>query len=71
MHHIRGSSTTAPLPVRAGGVTASFCVSPLLATLLLAFKDKQQMAAAELAAAVGPGSGDSDVLYRTSVRPIG
>lgn len=40
------------LPCSPGGVTASFCVSPLLATLLLAFKDRQHMAAAELAAAV-------------------
>ncbi|EFJ49123.1 hypothetical protein VOLCADRAFT_80889 [Volvox carteri f. nagariensis] len=41
------------LDVSAGGVTASFSVSPLMATLLIAFKDRPVMSAGELAAAVG------------------
>ncbi|KAG2487792.1 hypothetical protein HYH03_013636 [Edaphochlamys debaryana] len=41
------------LDVSAGGVTASFTVSPLQATLLMAFKDRPAMTAAELAAEVG------------------
>lgn len=41
------------LCILAGGVTANFSVSPLMATLLLAFKERPVMSAGELAAAVG------------------
>ncbi|GLI63750.1 hypothetical protein VaNZ11_006823, partial [Volvox africanus] len=41
------------LDVSAGGVTASFSVSPLMATLLLAFRDRASLSAGELAATVG------------------
>ncbi|GFR52613.1 hypothetical protein Agub_g15129, partial [Astrephomene gubernaculifera] len=41
------------LELAAGGATASFRVSPLMATLLLAFREREVLSAGELAAEVG------------------